>query len=101
MCDVVVSSLPVGNVNGCAPMKTTNLKVINYRGSVVRFRIPAGWNEEYEEDGGGTFYLPGDESGTLRLNVLTLEGPEKQRQLPEAAAKILAPDAAKYQTEVV
>ena len=44
-------------------MDTASLKTINYRGGVVRFRIPASWNEEYEEAGGGTFYAPGDDSG--------------------------------------
>ena len=32
------------------------LKTIVYRGGIVRFKIPANWVEEYEEDGGGTFY---------------------------------------------
>jgi hypothetical protein len=46
-------------------------KQINYRGGVVRFFIPKHWIEEYEKDGGGTFYEPGDDAGTLRLNVLS------------------------------
>ncbi|HMI53316.1 MAG TPA: hypothetical protein VK525_17510 [Candidatus Saccharimonadales bacterium] len=41
-------------------MESPTLKTINYRGGVVRFRIPADWVEEYEEAGGGTFYKPGD-----------------------------------------
>ena len=51
-------------------MKT---KVINYRGGVVRFIIPELWTEEYEEEGGATFYEPGDDTGTLRLSVLSFE----------------------------
>jgi hypothetical protein len=47
-----------------------DLKVINYRGGIVRFRIPSNWAEEYEPEGGGTFYENRPESGTLRLNVL-------------------------------
>jgi hypothetical protein len=53
-------------------------KTINYRGGVVRFRIPSDWLEEYEDAGGGTFYKPGEKTGTLRVNVTTGEGtPEK------------------------
>jgi hypothetical protein len=51
------------------------LKTINYRGGVVTFSIPASWREEYEPEGGGTFYEDKPDSGTLRLNVLTFEGP--------------------------
>jgi hypothetical protein len=46
-------------------------KEVIYRGGVVRFFIPDHWVEEYEADGGGTFYEPGDGTGTLRLNVLS------------------------------
>ena len=47
------------------------LKSIAYRGGLVTFRIPSTWCEEYEPDGGGTFYQQGGDS-TLRLNVLTM-----------------------------
>ena len=46
-------------------------KEIIYRGGVVRFFIPKHWNEEYEKEGGGTFYKLGEDTGTLRLNVLS------------------------------
>jgi hypothetical protein len=46
-------------------------KEIIYRGGVVRFFIPKHWNEEYEKEGGGTFYESGEDTGTLRLNVLS------------------------------
>jgi hypothetical protein len=54
------------------------LKTIEYRGGLVRFRIPASWIEEYEMDGGGTFYQDTPDAGILRLNVLTFRsnGPE-------------------------
>jgi hypothetical protein len=66
-------------------MGATDLKSIVYRGGVVRFRIPADWQEEYESDGGGTFYAPGDETGTLRLNVTTFRSPAgKVLQLTDA-----------------
>ena len=49
------------------------MKVINYRGGLIKFRIPQKWIEEYEDAGGGTFYEDHPESGTLRVNVLTIE----------------------------
>jgi hypothetical protein len=52
------------------------MKAIQYRGGVVRFRIPADWREEYGEDGGGTFYPERERAGTLRLSILTFEGPD-------------------------
>jgi hypothetical protein len=64
------------------------LETIRYRGGLIRFRIPAAWVEEYEPDGGGTFYREARESGTLRLNVLPFEGrakPDKQALLNAVA----------------
>ena len=46
------------------------LKTIRYRGGVVVFRIPEHWEEEYEEEGGGTFYDEDADAGTFRLNTL-------------------------------
>lgn len=55
-----------------APMPDQDgMKTIRYGGGIVTFRIPAHWTEEYEEEGGGIFYDEDNESGTLRLNVLT------------------------------
>ena len=51
------------------------MKSIAYRGGLVTFRIPRHWAEEYDEDGGGTFFEDGPDSGTLRLNVLSFTGP--------------------------
>jgi hypothetical protein len=51
------------------------MKTVNYRGVLVVFQIPEHWVEEYEADGGGTFYDPDDASVTLRLNVLTFASP--------------------------
>ena len=51
------------------------LKQITYRGGVVVFSIPANWKEEYEPDGGGMFYDPTPEAGTLRLKVITAKSP--------------------------
>ena len=82
-------------------MDTTDLKIINYRGGVVRFRIPTDWEEEYEEDGGGTFYQARSDSGTLRLNILTFEAPADTPVAHDAEVEMLAPDATKFTTEVV
>jgi hypothetical protein len=48
------------------------MKKITYRGGLISFQIPKDWIEEYEENGGGTFYEDSQESGTLRINVLTV-----------------------------
>jgi len=51
---------------------TTMFKTINYQGGLVSFKIPENWVEHLEENGGGTFYEDTPNSGTLRVNVLTL-----------------------------
>lgn len=50
------------------------LKEIEYRGGLLRFRIPSDWMEEYGQESGGTFYAQKADSGTLRLSVLTFRG---------------------------
>jgi hypothetical protein len=50
-------------------MPSQQLKTIHYRDSLVLFEVPVGWAEEYDHDGGSTFYPVDDESVTLRLNV--------------------------------
>jgi hypothetical protein len=54
------------------------LKTICYRGGIVRFDIPRSWKEEYEPSGGATFYEDRPDSGTLRLNVLSLSSNGKE-----------------------
>jgi hypothetical protein len=78
------------------PTEPPKLKTINYRGGVVRFRIPADWAEEYEDQGGGTFYKPGNSTGTLRLNVLSGTTPPGRLATPDYLAEHLPVDAAKY-----
>jgi hypothetical protein len=81
-------------------MGTADLKTIVYRGGVVRFRIPADWQEEYEPAGGGTFYAPGDDTGTFRLNVTTFGAPAGKTLSAEDANGFLAPSAKKYGVSV-
>lgn len=50
-------------------------KTISYRGGLVTFRIPAHWVEEYEPDGGGTFYDDAPDSATFRLETITMQAP--------------------------
>jgi len=50
------------------------MKTIKYRGGLVTFRIPHDWLEEYEREGGATFYEDRPDSGTLRLSTMTMEG---------------------------
>ena len=54
-------------------MALVDLKPTTYRGGLVKFYVPNTWVEEYEPNGGGTFYEDLPNSGTLRLNVLTFE----------------------------
>jgi hypothetical protein len=79
-------------------MAMADLKTIVYRGGVVRFRIPADWEEEYESAGGGTFYAPGDETGTLRLAVTTFGAPAGRTlgANDNDVEDFLAPFASKY-----
>lgn len=51
-----------------------DMKIISYRGGIVTFRIPQDWIEEYDRDGGGTFYRDHPDSSTLRLSTMTMEG---------------------------
>lgn len=50
-------------------------KQISYRGGLVVFALPGTWIEEYEPEGGGLFYAPGDDTGTLRLDLITAKSP--------------------------
>lgn len=52
------------------------MKTIQYRGGVVSFRIPSFWTEEYQEEGGGTFYDEFEDTGTLRLNTIVVSSKE-------------------------
>jgi hypothetical protein len=50
-----------------------SLKTIKYRGGIANFQIPTSWIEEYEQQGGGTFYEKGEDTGTLRVRVMDFE----------------------------
>jgi len=50
-------------------------KQISYRGGLVVFSMPKSWIEEYESEGGGTFYERRANAGTLRLNVISARAP--------------------------
>lgn len=54
------------------------MKLIRYRGGIVSFKLPSDWKEEYYDDGGAAFYKDDEESGTLRLSVLSFESKVKQ-----------------------
>ena len=60
-----------------APSPSAALKEINYRGGLVIFSVPQSWVEEYEPEGGGTFYERGENTSTLRLNVITAQSPKE------------------------
>jgi hypothetical protein len=78
-------------------LESPTLKTINYRGGVVRFRIPTDWVEEYEQAGGGTFYKPGDnDGGTLRLEMILAVARPGKPVTAEFIAELFAADSAKY-----
>lgn len=64
-----------------------NFKSVVYRGGVVTFRIPSHWVEHYEPEGGGEFFEDAPDTPTLRLNVMTMQGPAAT---PDAAASALS-----------
>lgn len=68
------SVLTTGCTNAAPP--ESNMKEIVYRGGLVRFEIPNEWLEEYENDGGAMFYRKGNDTGTLRLNIITASAPD-------------------------
>jgi hypothetical protein len=65
------------------------MKTIQYRGGVVTFRVPAFWTEEYQEEGGGTFYDELEDFGTLRLNTIVVasKNPITTRDARDSAEK--------------
>ena len=75
------------------------MKTIEYRGGVVSFQIPRHWKEEYEPDGGGTFYEDAPETGTLRLNVITSEA--RQGTLPSTGYDFLRRESSGEQAEIL
>ena len=60
-----------------------SLKEINFHSGVIKFKIPSNWKGEYGDDGKGAFYEDAPDTGTLRLNVITLEAP------PDAKGNLL------------
>jgi hypothetical protein len=48
------------------------MKKIEYQNGLVAFSIPKNWIEEYSDEHGAAFYEDSPNSGTLRLNVMTV-----------------------------
>lgn len=63
------------------------MKLIKYRGGVVEFHIPTSWKEEYSDMDGGTFYEDKADSGTFRLQIITVKSPTDI--VSDSAVKIL------------
>ena len=66
---------------------------INYRGGLAVFALPGTWIEEYEPEGGGVFYAPGDDTGTLRLDVITAKSPNPVTSADSAAVLLKTGDS--------
>jgi hypothetical protein len=65
------------------------MKLINYRGGIARFHIPSSWVEEYEPEGGATFYEDTTDSGTLRINVMDIDKPLNDKTLVKTAYDLI------------
>ena len=52
---------------------SSELQTIVHRGGVVEFSLPAAWSTQYGDQGGGTFWNPNADGGTLRLDLLTFD----------------------------
>lgn len=57
------------------PLDARGFKEIEYRGGLVRFRIPETWSEEYGAEGGASFCDPASRQRVLRLHTITAEKP--------------------------
>ena len=51
-------------------------KEIRYRDGIITFSIPKHWAEEYDPEGDGIFYEKGENTGKLRINVITVNLPK-------------------------
>lgn len=69
-------------------MTAADVKIINYRGGLIRFPIPRDWVEEYEPDGGASFHAGRPDSPTLFVNVMTFTSPRPDVR-PESGAEAL------------
>src|SRR5262249_37710465 len=49
------------------------LKTIRFQDGAVAFRIPAEWEEDYDEENGADFTDPDEDTGTLRLRLTTYQ----------------------------
>ena len=69
-------------------------KEINYRGGLVKFHVPSDWVEEYDENGGGTFYEDLPTSGTFRIHVLTFKSgsPVSKSEVPKVLDSVATSD---------
>jgi len=48
------------------------MKLINYKDGIVSFRLPEDWKEEYYKDNEAAFYRDDPDSGTLKINLISL-----------------------------
>ena len=56
-----------------AELDEDGMKAIRYDDGAVTFRLPGHWEEDHDEETGGTFYDDDADGGTLRLTTLTVE----------------------------
>ena len=65
-------------------------KLVTHERGLLSFEIPDSWVEETEPDGRRIYFYPSEESGTLRVHVLTFQAPESKTMKTPAEAIALA-----------
>ena len=53
-------------------------RLVTHERGLLSFEIPDTWLEETERDGRRIYFYPSEESGTLRVHVLTFQAPNGQ-----------------------
>lgn len=82
-------------------MNNIQMKTVNYRGGVLKFRIPSSWKEEYSDSDGGMFYEDVPNSGTLRVRVITLTEPTNANHSAVSVLQVVLKGIGKSRVEVV
>ena len=74
-------------------------KEIKYRDGIITFSIPKHWVEEYEPEGDGIFYEKGENTGKLRINVITVNLPKMVTANSGAKALCILKDVKSSETD--
>jgi hypothetical protein len=73
----LVTALTMHSEESISENSAIGLKTVRYR-EAVSFMIPRSWIEEDEPGLQGTFFEPGDDTGTLRVSVMQWTGTDEE-----------------------